>query len=169
MLSKLHVAATSDMEAVKSVLELLAECTETGVAGDATSRNTLSKLQNTLLKIIHDDAGAERGQDETVVGTTIAATPRNRRHTTREADSSEDESGDDATNQLQREMQASRIEESDEEDEADQEATLHAVKNVNTETSALSAYDTSQLPDEQEMQSLMDSLGVEDDSDIDGE
>jgi len=74
MLGKLHLPAGGcDGERLKSVLELLAEAIDTGVAVDATSRNIFIKLQTQLLRLMHDVMTAERGgggAEETVLETT---------------------------------------------------------------------------------------------------
>ncbi|KAI7189247.1 hypothetical protein KC352_g21957, partial [Hortaea werneckii] len=44
-----------------TVLELVTEASETGVATDATSRNTLAKLKTALLRLMHDVMTRERG------------------------------------------------------------------------------------------------------------
>ncbi len=74
MLGKLHWPADGcDGERLKTVLELLQEAIDTGVASDATSRNTLSKLQKQGLNLIREIMTAERGgggTEETVLETT---------------------------------------------------------------------------------------------------
>ncbi|KAK4544173.1 hypothetical protein LTR36_004383 [Oleoguttula mirabilis] len=77
MLGKLHLPDGScGGERLASVLELLTETIETAVAVDATSRNTLTKLKNAMLKQMHDVATAERGgggAEETIMETTEVA------------------------------------------------------------------------------------------------
>lgn len=74
MLGRLHLPDGScGGERLASVLELLTEAIDTAVAVDATSRNTLTKLKNALLKQMHDVMTAERGgggAEETVLETT---------------------------------------------------------------------------------------------------
>ncbi|KAK5133895.1 hypothetical protein LTR08_007124 [Meristemomyces frigidus] len=74
MLGKLHLPAEgAGGERLGAVLELLAEAVDTAVAVDATSRNVLKKMQNGLLKLMHDVMTAERGgggAEETVVEST---------------------------------------------------------------------------------------------------
>ncbi|CAK1366470.1 Condensin complex subunit 3 [Cercospora beticola] len=71
MLNKLHLPAGGcDAEKLKSVLELLQETIDTKVAADATSKNVLTKLQTTLLKLMHDVMTEERGGGDTVLETT---------------------------------------------------------------------------------------------------
>lgn len=68
MLNKLHLpSGCCDAERLKSVLELVVEATDTRVATDVTGKNTLAKLQNALLKIMHDVATEERGGGDTVL------------------------------------------------------------------------------------------------------
>lgn len=77
MLNKLHLPPTgADAERVKSILELAAEAVETKVAPTATDKNVLTKLQNNLIKMMHDVMTDERGgggAEETVLDTTEAA------------------------------------------------------------------------------------------------
>lgn len=156
MLNKLHLTSSHSAESIRTVLELIAEATETRLATDATSRNVLTKLQTTLLKLIHDAAGAERGAEETGVDSstilTGANTPSRRRRTKAPAS---DEEVDEVTMQLQRELEATRIEED--------ESKLSA---IGEGTEVEEEFDTSQLPDEKEMQSLVESLDDEDDEDL---
>lgn len=71
MLGKLHLPEGGcGGERLAALLELLTEAVDTAVAVDATSRNTLTKLKNLLLKQMHDVATAERGgggAEETVL------------------------------------------------------------------------------------------------------
>ncbi|KAF2153187.1 ARM repeat-containing protein [Myriangium duriaei CBS 260.36] len=160
MLNKLHLTSSNqNPELIRTVLELIAEATETRLATDATSRNVLTKLQTTLLKLIHDSAGAERGADETAVDVTaLMATPGRRRTTTgRKGDDAAEE--DEVTMQLQRELEATRIEEEDEGDESKLSA-------LGEKEEVAEEYDTSQLPDESEMQSLVDSLEDDEDDEV---
>ena len=158
MLGKLHLSMISpDPSILRTVLELIAEATETKLASDATSRNILTKLQTGLLKLMHDIASAERGGEETVLDeTAIAATP-SRRRKTRTASSEEDEE-EEATQQLRREMNATQIEDGEED-------TTHitAIGDATQAGAEVGSYDVSQLPDEKEMQSLVDRLEDEDD------
>lgn len=72
MLGKLCLPTDGcEVEQVKVVLELAQECVEGRVAGDASGRNVLTKVQNGLLKGLHDALSAERGGggvEETEVG-----------------------------------------------------------------------------------------------------
>lgn len=157
MLNKLHLTSSEqNPESIRTVLELVAEATETRLATDATSRNVLTKLQTTLLKLIHDSAGAERGADETVAD--VTATP-SRRRTTKGRRSDDTEEEDEVATQLQRELEATKIEEED-----GDESRLAVIGEREEEAGA--ELDTSQLPDEDEMQSLVESLGDEDDDDL---
>ncbi|KAK3073366.1 chromosome condensation complex Condensin, subunit G [Teratosphaeriaceae sp. CCFEE 6253] len=72
MLGKLHLPAGGcGGERLKSVLELVQEAEETGVAGEAVARKTLQKVYNELIKLVRDVATAERGGgEETVLETT---------------------------------------------------------------------------------------------------
>jgi len=162
MLGKLQIAvAHPDPALLRTVLELVAEATETKLATDATSRNVLSKLQTALLKLMHDFASAERGGDETILdNTAITATP-GRRSKPRNASSEEEDEEDEVTQQLRREMESTQIQEAPEE-ELD---TTHitAIGDVTTAGAEIDGYDVSQLPDDKEMQSLVDSLEDEDD------
>ncbi|PSK42692.1 Condensin complex subunit 3 [Elsinoe australis] len=157
MLGKLHLAEKGQaVENVKAVLELVAEVTEGKLAGDATSRNVLTKLQTVLLKLVHDAAGAERGVEDTGLDvTSVTATPA-RRTKGRKSDETE---MDEVTQQLQRELEATKIEEEDE----GEESKLTVIGEGKEDESVIDAsIDTSQLPDEKDMQSLMDSLEDED-------
>jgi len=143
------------------VLELTAEAIETKVATDATSRNALTKLQTVLLKIVHDSATAERGGDETALDeTAMTATPGHRRRT-KAKQSGEEEDEDEVTTQLRREMEESVLE--------DPEAESTHINAIGDETvggATADGIDVSQLPDEKEMQSLVDSFEDEDDDDL---
>lgn len=74
MVGKLHLPAGGcEAEQVKTVLELAQECADGKAAPDAVSRNVLTKVQNGLLKIMHDFMTDERGGggvDETEVEVT---------------------------------------------------------------------------------------------------
>lgn len=62
MLGKLYLPAGGcEAEQVKVVLELAAEAADGKAAPDAVSRNVLTKVQNGLLKTMHDFMSAERG------------------------------------------------------------------------------------------------------------
>lgn len=62
MLGKLYLPAGGcGKEQVQTVLELAAEAVEGKVAGDAVGRNVLTKVQNGLLKVMHDFMTEERG------------------------------------------------------------------------------------------------------------
>jgi len=78
MLGKLHLPEGGcDAERLGTVLELLTEAVDTAVAVDATSRNTLTKLKNGLLKQMHDVMTAERGgggAEATVMETALEMT-----------------------------------------------------------------------------------------------
>ncbi|KAG8627712.1 hypothetical protein KVT40_003585 [Elsinoe batatas] len=159
MLGKLHLAEKGQgLEAIKTVLELVAEATEGKVAGDATGRNVLAKMQGSLLKLVHDAVGAERGVEGTEVDvTSLTATPgrgKGRGRKSEEAKEEEDEE-DEVTMQLRREMEGTKIEEEDE----GEESKLTVIGEGKEEESSI---DTSQLPSEKEMQSLMESLDDED-------
>jgi len=174
MLGKLHLTvAHPDQELFRTVLELTAEAIETRVASDATSRNTLTKLQTVLLKAVHDSATAERGGEETVLEETAVATPaRARRGGGVQGDRQEEEGQaegeeDEVTMQLRREMQETRIEDGEGDDDGDAESTRIAAIGDETVGGATSdGIDVSQLPDEKEMQSLMDSIGDDEDEDL---
>jgi condensin complex subunit 3 len=77
MLGKMHFPANGcSPELLGTLLELVTEAIDTAVATDATGRNTLTKLKNGWLKLMHDIATAERGgggEDETVMETTELA------------------------------------------------------------------------------------------------
>ncbi|KAF4555084.1 Condensin complex subunit 3-like protein [Elsinoe fawcettii] len=152
MLGKLYLGEKAGLENVKVVLELVAEATEGRLAGDATSRNVLTKLQGALLKLVHDAAGAERGLEETGLDISTLTTPGRRKGW-----KSDETEVDEVTMQLQRELEATKIEEEDED-----ESKLTVIGEIKEEESLLASIDTSQLPDEKEMQSLMDSLDDED-------
>jgi len=169
MLGKLHLSASTldfSSEIVTTLLELIAEATETRLSTDATSRNVLSRLQTTLLKLVHDSAGAERGVDDEVTNmTSMTATPKARtaRGSTLTVTADNDDVVEDKVNDS--------IAEEDEEDEED-ELTLqlrqdleHSRIEDDTEIvpkDADGGFDTSQLPDDQDMQSLIESLDDED-------
>ncbi|RMY91661.1 hypothetical protein D0862_09678 [Hortaea werneckii] len=62
MLGKLHLPEGGcEGDRLGTVLELVTEASETGVATDATSRNTLAKLKTALLRQMHDVMTRERG------------------------------------------------------------------------------------------------------------
>ncbi|KAF2768731.1 chromosome condensation complex Condensin, subunit G [Teratosphaeria nubilosa] len=74
MLGKLHLPQNEcEGERLVTLLELSTEAIDTGVATDATGRNTLTKLKNLLLKLMHDVATAERGgggEETTIIDAT---------------------------------------------------------------------------------------------------
>jgi condensin complex subunit 3 len=74
MLGKLHLPAGGcSSEQLTRVLELVQEASEIKVATDTTSRNTLTKLRDQLLKQMNAVATAERGgggAEETILETT---------------------------------------------------------------------------------------------------
>jgi len=161
MLGKLHLATSRpDPELLRTVLELTAEAIETKVASDATSRNALTKIQTVLLKTIHDSATAERGGDETALEETMMTTTPGRRRQT-QAKTSDEEEEDEVTMQLRREMEESVLE--------DPEAESTHINAIGDETAGgatADGIDVSQLPDEKEMQSLVDSFEDEDNDDL---
>ena len=162
MLSKLHLAASGpDVELLKTVLELTAEAIDTRVATDATSRNALAKLQTVLLKTVHDTATAERGGEEETLADDTALTTPGRRRQTQAKSYDEDDQEDEATMQLRRELEQTQIE------DPDADSTHIAAIGDETEGGATAdGVDTSQLPDESELQSLIDSIGDENDDDL---
>ena len=161
MLGKLHlVVSNPEPELLRTVLELVAEAIETKVASDATSRNTLTKLQTSLLKMMHDIATAERGGEETVLDATVV--PQAPTHTGVDdsldaeagagTEEEEDEEEDEVTAQLQREMEMTTIE------SPDAESTRL--------DDSLQEYDESGLADDKDVQELLDSMLDEDDEDL---
>lgn len=66
MLAKLYItaSASSDVHRLRTVHELVQEAIENKVAGDATSRNTLTKLHTLLSKIVQETAGTGAGEGE---------------------------------------------------------------------------------------------------------
>lgn len=114
MLGKLWLpTGGAEVEQVKSVLELAQECVEGKVAADAVSRNVLTKVQNGLLKGLHDAMSAERGGgvDETEVGEVtdmvgeLGVTEQTKGGVEEEEDDDDvEESQADVDEQLQREM-----------------------------------------------------------------
>ena len=74
MLAKLHLPSGGcPAELLTRVLELVTEAIDTKVAADATSRNSLAKLRDQLLKQMNSVAAAERGgggAEETILETT---------------------------------------------------------------------------------------------------
>lgn len=172
MLGKLHLAFTGPPpELLRTVLELIAEAQDTKAATDATSRNTLTKLQTTLLKFIHDSATAERGGggEETMLDETMTTATPGRRRRTRNAVPVEETETEDAgveedevTMQLRREMETTVLQDEDVEmTEVDADTTVGAGVDL-----LESQHDLSQLPTEEEMQSLMESLDDEDDEEL---
>lgn len=111
MLNKLHLpAGGADPERIKTVLELAAEVVEVKAAPTITDKNVLTKIQNSLLKMMHDQMTAERGgggAEETAVDDTNEQTEVEDVGETTEhvkADVDEDEEDDDDVSQLQQEM-----------------------------------------------------------------
>lgn len=160
MLSKLHLAVPSpDAELLRTVLELVAEAIETKVASDVTSRNTMTKLQTSLLKLMHDIATAERvgGGDETIADETLLARPEadTTMHSTAGAEDEEEDAEveeDEVTMQLQRELKMSKLEQPDAESTRIDES--------------LQEYDFSGMADDKDVQDLLDSMVDEDDEDL---
>lgn len=116
MLSKLHLpAAGCEAEQVKTVLELAQEAADGKVAPDAASRNILTKVQNGLLKVMHDFMTSERGgggADETEIGEVtemvteleVSEAPAAPNDTAEEDQDDDEVSQADVDDQLQREM-----------------------------------------------------------------
>lgn len=118
MLGKLHLpAGACEPEALKTILELLVEAVETGVATDKTSENILQKLRDALMKLMHDVMTSERGGGDTVIdstelvdtaSTTVQSPPSRKVGEDDDAEGEEEEEEeddeDDPTLQLQREM-----------------------------------------------------------------
>ncbi|KAK4991656.1 chromosome condensation complex Condensin, subunit G [Elasticomyces elasticus] len=160
ILSKLHFpsnVASASPEHLRTVLELLAETADTKVATDATSRNTLTKLQASLLKLIHDSAAAERGGgEETVLDETIVP-----RGTAAGSEEDEEEGDDDVTMQLRREMEQTKIEDDEMDESPDAEGTI-----LGDETVAGTDVDVTGLADDDAVQSLLDSIDDGDDEDL---
>ena len=95
ILGKLHLPVGGcHVDLLKTVLELLAEAIDTRVASDESSKKILSKLQTSLLKLMHDAMTNERGgggAEETILDTTkVDATGRPEVEVT-ELDDEEDE------------------------------------------------------------------------------
>lgn len=167
MLSKLHIQISNpDPTLLRTVLELVSEATETRVASDATSRNGLTKLQTTLLKLMHDVATAERGGggeeetvlDETVVPPTPAPERPSRQQPVYESDvDMMDVDEDDATMQIKREMEATRLE------DPDNEGTVLEDTVVGADASVMEDFDTSNLADDKAVQELLESFEESDD------
>lgn len=142
MLGKLHLTMPNpDPELLRTVLELVVEAIETKVAPDATSRNTMTKLQTSLLKLMHDIATAERGGsgEDTVVDETAMG---------QDDDADEDE----VTMQLQRELEMTKIENPDAESTRIDESVQE--------------YDFSGMADDKDVQDLLDSMVDEDDEEL---
>lgn len=78
VLGKLHLPTNGcSSTQLEEVLNLVREAVDTKVATDATSRNTVSKLENELWKQMNAVAAAERGgggAEETILDTTEAQT-----------------------------------------------------------------------------------------------
>jgi condensin complex subunit 3 len=163
MLGKLHLAVSSpDPGLLRTVLELVAEAIESKVASDATSRNALTKIQTTLLKLMHDIASAERGghggeetviEDATVVQRTdVDETAQS--VTGAAADEEEEDAVDDPVNaQLRRELEHTSIE------DPDAEGTRMDIDEE------MEDYDFSAMADDKDVQALMDSM-VDEDEDL---
>lgn len=115
MLNKLHLPANvADPECVKTVLELCAEAVDTKVSPTMTDKNCLTKIQNNLIKIMHDYATEERGgggAEETVLETTeIEGEGETIVHVAAGAeDEDEEEDQDSDVTQLQQEMKDATI------------------------------------------------------------
>lgn len=158
MLGKLHLAVQSpDPELLRTVLELVAEAVDTKIASDATSRNTLTKLQTTLLKLMHDIASAERGLEETVVEETgiNEEDAETTLHAAVGADEEEEnvkEEDDEVTLQLRRELETTRIE------DPDAEGTR---MDIDMDDS-MQEYDFSGMADDKDVQELLESMEDED-------
>lgn len=168
MLSKLHLTVSSpDPGLLRTVLELVAEAIESKVASDVTSRNSLVKMQTTLLKLMHDIATAERGgggeetvvEDATVVQrtevdeTAQSVTGAEAREEEEEEEATEVEAEDDPVNaQLRRELESTRIE------DPDAEGTRMDIDEE------MEDYDFSGMADDKDVQALMDSM--DDDEDL---
>jgi condensin complex subunit 3 len=166
MLGKLHLAVSSpDPGLLRTVLELVAEAIESKVASDATSRNALTKIQTTLLKLMHDIATAERGghgNEETVLedATVVQRTDvdETAQSVTGAADAAEEEEevadADDPVNaQLRRELEHTSIE------DPDAEGTRMDIDEE------MEDYDFSGMADDKDVQALMDSM-VDEDEDL---
>jgi condensin complex subunit 3 len=169
MLSKLHLSVSSpDPGLLRTVLELVAEAIESKVASDATSRNALTKMQTTLLKLMHDIATAERGghggeetviEDATVVQRTdVDITAQSvtgaeaREEEEEEATEVEIDAESDPVNaQLRRELESTRIE------DPDAEGTRMDIDEE------MEDYDFSGMADDKDVQALMDSMADDDD------
>jgi condensin complex subunit 3 len=169
MLSKLHLSVSSpDPGLLRTVLELVAEAIESKVASDATSRNALTKMQTTLLKLMHDIATAERGghggeetviEDATVVQRTdVDITAQSvtgaeaREEEEEEATEVEIDAESDPVNaQLRRELESTRIE------DPDAEGTRMDIDEE------MEDYDFSGMADDKDIQALMDSMADDDD------
>ena len=169
MLSKLHLSVSSpDPGLLRTVLELVAEAIESKVASDATSRNALTKMQTTLLKLMHDIATAERGghggeetviEDATVVQRTdVDITAQSvtgaeaREEEEEEATEVEVDAESDPVNaQLRRELESTRIE------DPDAEGTRMDIDEE------MEDYDFSGMADDKDVQALMDSMADDDD------
>jgi condensin complex subunit 3 len=166
MLGKLHLSVSSpDPGLLRTVLELAAEAIESKVASDATSRNALTKIQTTLLKLMHDIATAERGghggeetvlEDATVVQRTDV--DETAQSVTGAADAAEEEEevadADDPVNaQLRRELEHTSIE------DPDAEGTRMDIDEE------MEDYDFSGMADDKDVQALMDSM-VDEDEDL---
>jgi condensin complex subunit 3 len=163
MLGKLHLSVSSpDPALLRTVLELVAEAIESKVASDATSRNALTKIQTTLLKLMHDIATAERGghTEETVLEEATVVQRTDVDETTQsvtgaEAREEEEEQEEEAENdpvnaQLRRELESTRIE------DPDAEGTRMDIDEE------MEDYDFSGMADDKDVQALMDSMADED-------
>jgi condensin complex subunit 3 len=163
MLGKLHLTVSSpDPGLLRTVLELVAEAIESKVASDATSRNALTKIQTTLLKLMHDIATAERGGhggEETVIedATVVQRTDvdETAQSVTGAADEEEEAAdADDPVNaQLRRELEHTSIE------DPDAEGTRMDIDEE------MEDYDFSAMADDKDVQALMDSM-VDGDEDL---
>lgn len=114
ILGKLHLPnGGCDGRRLATLLELSTEAIDIGVAADATGRNTLTKLKNQLLKLMHDVATAERGgggEEETILETT-EFTVRPGADTTQAmlVDGDEEELDEDDVTRLQQTMRDTTI------------------------------------------------------------
>lgn len=114
MLNKVHLpAGGADPERVKTVLELCAEAVETKVPPTATDKNTLTKIQNNLLKVMHDVMTEERGgggAEETVLETTeVDGEGETTMHVQPGTEEDEEDDQDSDVTQLQQEMKDATI------------------------------------------------------------
>jgi condensin complex subunit 3 len=126
MLSKMHLpAGACDAETLKTILELLTEAIDSGVATDKTSENILAKLREQLMKLVHDVMTLERGGGDTIAeGTEVggedeedgsaAASSQTRaginpEEVEDEEEEEDDDDENDVTAQLNREMRDTTV------------------------------------------------------------